>query len=638
MRFERVRAKLRAVATVRTGFLILAGALAIGLAGCSANTRVYTGTPVVTLTTDAADAFSTYIVGIGAIDVTEKNGTVYPISANYVSSGEYQADLTRRVNLTELLGVSGVPVGTYTSMTIEFDYSDPTIYLLGATSPAKVESTSGTSPPGIISVTVKFAPNHPLVVSLNQSIPVAIDIDLAASDSIDAATNTVTVLPYAVATVEPVDTNPIRARGEFVLDQASKGDFVENIRPFDDTYYGDSGEGALTVDTNSNTYFNFNGHTYVGSAGLAALASAESETVMTAYGSLGSLTSLTPTFNATAVYGGSSVITQGTEGLRGTVAARSGDTLTLERVQFVCPENLCQASTTLPYAEPYFPTATVTLGPSTVVSEDGVAASDLGIQSISVGQRVSVTGAVSGSTTGTTLTLSATHGQVRIQPTTIWGTLLSGSSASATLDLQQIGLEPLSTFNFSGTGVTGSEDASPANYLIDTGTTDESGTASGTLLQATGFMSPFGSAPPDFTASSIAPASAGPTDLIVQWKGGTTAPFSSSGSSGLVVNLGNSSIESAIMETGPQTVQLASLAASPTIAFGCASGSNCGNAEFGVGNGTNGISTFDSTSSFLSALSSTLDGSTGVATLVAIGTYDSANNTFYTQRIDIVTE
>lgn len=627
MRFDCARANPGAWATVRTALFALAGALAIGLAGCSANTRVYNGTPVLTLTADAAGAFSTYMIGIDTIELTQKNGYVYPLSSN-----DYQVDLTRRVNLTELFGAPGIPIGTYTSMTIYFDYSNPTIYLQGATTAATVKTSAG-STPTVIPVTVKFAPNHPLVVGLNTSTPLAIDIDLAASNAIDAATNTVTVNPYAVATVEPVDTNPLRARGQLVLSQPGKSNVLENIRPFDDTYYADPGVGALTVNTDSSTYFDVSGHVYVGSAGLNALANAEPGTVMTAYGNLGSLATITPEFDATQVYAGTSVSTQGTAVIRGTVAALSGNSLTLERAESVCPENYCLANHTVTY----YPTATVTIGPSTGITEDGTAASGLGAQSISVGQRISASGI---GTTGSSImpnTLDATSGEVRMQPTTIWGTLVSAASGSATLDLQQIDLSAPSTFDFTGTGVTGTEDANPASYLINTGTVDESATTAGTLLSATGFVTPFGSAPPDFIASSVTPASAGPTDLIVQWNGGTTAPFTSSGSSGLVVNLGNSSIQSAVMQTGPQTVQLSSLSASPTIAFGCAS-ANCGNAEFGIGNGSKGISVFDSSSSFLSSLTNTLDGSTGLSALVAIGTYDSASNTFYTQRIDIVTE
>ena len=624
MRFDCARAKPGALATVRTALLVLAGALAIGLAGCSARTPVYNGTPVLTLTADAAGAFGAYVIGIDTIELTQKGGYVYPAQSN-----DEQVDLTRRVNLTELFGAPGVPIGTYTSMTIYFDYSSPTIYLRGATKPATVKFPSSSK---IIPVTVKFAPNHPLVIGLNKSTPFAVDIDLAASTAIDAATNTVTVSPYAVATVEPVDTNPLRARGQLVLSQPGKSNVVENIRPFDDTYYTDPGVGALTVDTSSSTYFNISGHVYVGSAGLTALANAQSGTVMTAYGTLGSLATIIPEFNATQVYAGTSVSTQGTAVIRGTVAARSGDTLTLARAESVCPENYCLANATLTY----YPTATVTVGPSTVVTEDGAAASGLGVQSISVGQRVSVSGTGTKGTSVMPNSLDATTGEVRMQPTTIWGTLVSGASGSATLDLQQIDLDSPTTFDFTGTGVTGSEDANPASYSVNTGTTDESGTTAGTLLSAVGFMTPFGSAPPDFSASSVTPASAGPTDLIVQWNGGTTAPFTSSGSSGLVVNLGNASIQSAVMQTGPQIVQLSSLSASPTIAFGCSSG-NCGNAEFGIGNGAKGISVYDSSSSFLSGLTSTLNGSTGITELVAIGTYDSASNTFYTQRIDLVT-
>lgn len=628
MRLDCARARPSAVAALRIAIFALSGVLATMLAGCSANTAVSNGTPVLTLTTQAAGDFSTYIIGVYTVSLTRTDG--------YVAYGQVtdeEVDLTRRVNLSELFGAMGIPTGTYTSMTIDLDYAAPIIFLKGSTKQATVEDSSGTIDPGVVAVKVTFAPNHPLVVGLNKSTPMDIAIDLAASDSINTSTNTVTVSPFVVASAVPVNTETLRARGQFVLAQPSQNNFVENIRPFDDTYYLDSDVGALTVNTTASTYFNINGKTYTGSAGLSALAAIQPQTEVTAYGTLGSLAAITPALNATQVYAGTTVISPGTEVVRGVVSARSGNTLTLQRAEFVYQENAQPASSTLLY----FPTVNVTLGPSTVVSEDGVAASGLGLQSISVGQRVSVSGVATSSTSGASIVMNATNGQVRLQPTTLWGTLSSGAAGSATLDLQQIDVDAPSTFNFSGTGVTGTDDANPASYSVNTGTVDESGTTSGTLLTASGFVTPFGSAPPDFAATSIKPASAGPTSLIVEWSGGTTAPFTSSGSSGLVVNLGNSSITSATLRTGPQSVQLSSLPASPTISFGCASGS-CGNAEFGIGNVKNGVSVFNSASSFLSSLSSTLNGSTGIATLVAIGTFDSTNNTFYTQRIDLVTQ
>ncbi len=593
----------------------------MALAGCSASTLVNNGTPVLTLSSDAAGDFSSYVVGLYTITLTRSDGYV-----TYVQSSDQQVDLTRRTDLSELFSAIGAPTGSYTSASIVLDFSNPVVYLKGQTTPASVKSAAGTTNPGLMTLTVKFDPSHPLVISLNKSTPLAIDVDLAASNSISG--NTVTVKPFVVATVLPVATAPVRARGIFVMGNPSSGNFIENIRPFDDTYYGDGPVGALTVNTTAGTYFNINGTTYMGSAGLTAMAALNNSEVVTAYGTLGDLSTITPALDATAVYAGTSTISAGAEVVRGYVSARSGNSLTVQGAQYVCQEGPCFSNA----AFTLYPTATVNIGVSTVVSEDGVAASGLTTQSISIGQKIQASGL--GTVSGSTLTVDATSGHVRLQMTPAFGTLTSGTVGSATLNLLEIGPFAPSTFHFSGTGTSSANDANPASYTVNIGSIDASTLAAGSLLEPQGFVSPFGSAPPDFNAASLTDLANGPTTLIVEWTAGTPAPFTSSGSAGLVVNLLNSAITTAIMRTGPQSVALSSLPSSPTIVPGCPSTCS-GNSEYAIGNMTNGITVFNSASAFLSGLSSTLNGSTAVFKLVAIGTYDSTSNTFFTQRMDL---
>lgn len=628
MRFDCARAVPGASGALRTSICAVAAALAIALGGCSATTRVYNGTPVMMLTAEAAGDFSAYSVGLYTITLTRSDGYIV-----YAQATDQLVNLTRRTNLTELFSATGIPQGTYKSMTISLDYSSPIVYLKGQTSAAKVVNSAGANP-GVVSETVKFAPNHPLVVSLNQSTPFAIDIDLAASNSIDASTNTVTVKPFIVATIQPYESNPLRARGQIVISSPSAGNFTENIRPFDDTYYADGDVGALTVNTTSSTYFNIDGTTYTGTAGLTALGNLNPGVTVTAYGTLGNLSTITPTLNATAVYAGTTVITPGNEALHGIVTARSGNTLTLRGAEYVCREGYCFSND----AFSYYPTMTVTLGSGTIVSEDGIAASGLSAQSVSVGQQITALGVGNVTSSGVLTGFSANPGQIRMQPTPVWGTLSSGAMGSATVNVLEIGNYAPSAFSFAGTGVASSSDANPSSYALNTGSFDASTLSAGTLLEANGFVSPFGSAPPDFNASTVTNMANGPSTLIVEWTAGTTTPFSSSGSSGIVVNLGNTSITLAIMRSGPQTTQLSSFSSSPTIIAGCASGTCSGNSEYAIGSATSGIEVYDSPSSFLSGLSSTLNGSNKVFKLVAIGTYDSTTNTFYTQRMDVALE
>ena len=622
MTFDRARAKPGALGALRLSILGFGMALTAALAGCSTNTNVSNGTPVVTVTSQAAGEFSTYVVGITLYSATRSDGYIaYPAGYTY----EEFADLTQRVDLTELLNAVGIPTGTYKTVTIGIDYSSPIVYVDGQSSAAKVQNAGGTPNFGIVYVNVKLDPAHPLVIGLNQSTPLALDFDLAAANTIDAATNTVTVKPFAVATTTPADTEPVRARGLFVAANTGASNFVEDIRPFQDNIY--STVGALTVNTSSSTYFNVNGKVYTGAAGLAAVAGLSSNTPMIAIGSLGDMSTITPGFNATQVYAGTPVSNGQYEHVTGIVTARSGNTITVSDATYLFYEGYCTSNLCFTW----FPSLNVTVGPNTVVTQDGVStASALSDQSISVGSTIDAVGI--NTNNANPPKLDASSGLVRLQSTPAWGTLVSGASGSATLNLLSMGPVAASAFNFAGTGLSGA-DATAASYALDTAAAtsgaDQSATAAGTLLRADGFPTPFGTAPPDFTATAVTPGTSEPADLIVEWSAGSSgslAPFTSYDSSSLALNLtGNTLAEIMI---GPQTTPITT---APAITIS-------GGTEFAIGNAASGVSEFGSSSGFASGLTSTLNGSTQVYRVVAVGSYDAGTNTFTASRVDVALE
>jgi hypothetical protein len=631
MIFDRARAKPGAFGALRLWIFGLGAALAAALAGCSTNTHVNNGTPVVTVNAQAAGDFSAYVVGVTLYSATRSDGYVaYPAGYTY----EEFADLTQRVDLTELLNAVGIPTGTYTSVTVGIDYSAPIVYVKGQTSAATVQNASKTQNFGIVYVNVKLDPAHPLVVNLNQSTPLALDFDLAAMNSISG--NTVTVRPFVAATASPTDTEPVRARGLFVAANTGAGNFVENIRPFEDNIY--STVGALTVNTASTTYYNINGKVYTGSAGLAAMAGLTSNTPIVAYGTLGDMSTITPGFTATQVYAGTVVSNGQYEHVRGIVTAISGGDLTVSDATYLYYEGYCLSNLCFTL----YPTATVKVGSATLVTQDATAtASALSIQSISVGSQIDAVGLGSTNSSGA-LTLDSTQGLVRLQSTPVWGTLVSGTSGSATLSVLSMGSVPASSFNFAGTGSSSANDAVAASYAVNTaGATagaDQSATPANTLLRTDGFPTPFGSAPPDFTATDVIAGSAEPADLIVEWSSGsgTTSPFTSYDSTSLALNL--ASATTAEVVTGPQadcsgtaTPACTPLTGTPAITI---SGGN----QFAIGNAANGISVFSAPSAFASDLTSALNGSTSVFRVVAIGSYDAATNTFTASRVDVALE
>ena len=635
MILDRARAKPGAPGALRLWIYGFGAALAAALAGCSTSTHISNGTPVVTVNAQAAGDFSTYVVGITVYSLKRSDGYIaYP--AGYTA--EEFADLTQRVDLSELLNAVGIPTGTYTSVVIGIDYSYPIVYLNGATTAATLQNTSKTNP-GIVYVTVTLDPSHPLVVGFNQSTPLALDFDVAASNTVDAATNTVTVRPFVEAVTPSNDAQPVRARGLIVTTYAAQSNFIQNIRPFEDNVY--STVGALQVNTTATTYYDVDGKAYTGSAGLTALAGLPSNTPVVAEGTLGgtpagSSSSITPSLTATNVYAGTVVANGEFEHVRGIVSAVSSDNLTVLGATYLYYEGYCSTGN-LCYT--YYPTATVNLGSSTVVTEDGVtpaSGTNFSNQSISVGSQIDAVGLGSTSSSGA-LTLNATSGLVRLQSTPIWGTLDSGTSSSATLNVYALGTTGFGagSFNFAGTGSTAASYAVNTSALGTAG--DESATPVGSVLRVDGFPASFGAAPPDFNATAVTLGTSEPADLIVEWSGsGTTAPFTSQDSTSLVLNLASTDLAEVV--TGPQSdcpstakTACTPLTGTPAITISAAN-------QFAIGNATKGVSVFTTSSAFATDLSSTLNGSTTVYRVVAVGSYDSASNTFTATRVDVALE
>ena len=595
------------------------------LASCSGYNNVTYGTAVMTMS-DVSGDFTSYVVNVDAITLTRSDGVVVEPLATPET-----VDLVKIHDLSELVAAPAVPVGTYTTLTLTLDYSAPdiTVNVAGVPTAATPLATSGTAM-SVATLTVAFDPNNQLVINAQECTRLAIDINLAASNTINfsASPLTVTVQPIMTATVAPADQTVMRARGIFVIAQPSSGDYIVNMRPFNDLI---SALGALTVSTSSTTYFNLNGAVYTGAAGLTAMQSLQISTPIVAYGTLGSFATITPGFNATAVYAGTSIENPLADFLTGTVSAVNGATLNLHGASYV--SRLA--------APGYFADVPVTVGSSTIVTEDGVAAGGLSTQSISVGQVVTISGQ-SGTDAAGNFSLDATGtvtgappGTVRLQPTPVWGTLNSAVAGSMSIDVLSIGDFEPSALTFTGTGSSSGNDAVPASYAVNTPGIDESATAAGTLLETYGLVTPFGSAPPDFTASSVTAGTATPQTLVVEWEnGGAASPFLSASSAGLVVDLTNANLSSTIqyIATGPTQTQLTTLPASPTIAFAAGSPLTLAVGPVTV-NSIATIQVFNSASGFATALASALNGTNLVYRLVCVGQYSSATNTFTATQV-----
>jgi hypothetical protein len=629
----------------------LSAALAMLFITSCGNNLFIAGTPVVTLTAQHGQ-FTSYIVTIDQINLTRSDGTVLALPLNQNQTG-LRVDLAQQTDFVQLLEAPALEEGTYVSATFFLDYGSSYVTIdAGGTagSTTLIDGITGTTP-GQESILVTFDPSHPLVVGNQTSSLINFNIDLEASNTVNNANGlpaTVTVHPVITASATPIYQKPIFVRGLFVFADTNAGNFVMNTRPLRDVI--NNTDGAITVIPNAQTYYNIDGVPYVGATGLAQLSALKAETASLQIAAIGTSTAIgglnndTPTFTATQVYAGTSLESTIQDHVTGIVIGRSGDTITLGGAALVDRVGDLGFSASIP----------VTLAPSTVtgatiVSVDGVMNPSPAptTDTISIGQYIEVSGKVNptGPSNGfvninpdgsfNPIGLDATYGQVRIKPTTLWGTLNSATTGSANLTLNWIQYyEPVPAYiNFTGAGT----NTSATNYTVNTGSTDLSATAPGTLLNVVGFTNAYGSGPPDFTATSITPATSLPQQLIIEWSGdGSNNPFTVVAGAGLYVNLQDANLLAGavhVLRTGPfsadqDITKLPNPDPTLLVIVPATSG------QFSIGNVPNGIYVFTDTTAFAARVQYNTGAIGPISKLVATGQYDGAGH-FVATNIEI---
>ncbi len=590
------------------------------LVGSCGGTTYYNGTPVVVMTA-TNNHFSSFIVSIDAITLTRSDGNVF----NALALAE-QADLTHVVDLSQMLEAPAIPTGTYNQGTITLDFSTASInYDVNGQSVALTPLDNSGAAVTTVTLTFNFDPSHPLVVNYQQGVNLGLEFDLAASTIVNAAAGTMNFTPMVVASTLIANNNPVFVRGLFLIAQPSSNDFILNTVPLHDNNPYGATFGAATIAVDSNTVYDLNGVIYTGSTGLNLLTTLPLNALVGAQGTFSDISQVTPVLHATQIYAGNSLEGPAVDHFVGTVSARSGDTLTLHNVSVIPRGGAANG-----VGQTFLANAPVTMGASTIINTDGSTTAGASNLAISVGQQVEAIGQVTtDATTGAVTGLDVTQGEVRLQSTRLWGTLLSAAPGNLQLALAGIGVSYTSAFTFTGTGA--SVDANPSNYAVNTGTLDESAVPANTVLQVDGLVTPFGSAPPDFNASAVTTPASIDSLLQVEWPAGTLSPFVSSSTSGLLVDLSNANLTSATIDTGPYSVDVHTLGSMPLIVPDTTNGTN-----YAIGAGGAAImNTFVSFSGLVSQISTELGASHNLHKLVAVGHYDPSTNTFIAKRIDI---
>ena len=632
----------------------LLGACAFGLiaAGCHRN-NLDSGFGVAwtTLTTtDDAGQFTSYLVTIDSVIlVGTLNGDVSAIAVPET------VDFARLTNLSELWATASLPVDTYTQAIITLDYTSAQISVMVNGAPVKVTVVDPTgATPTTIAVTVALDPGNQLVLqptfATSNALRLAFNYDMTASNKVDMTTSppTLTVKPFMSAATTAADSKLIRVRGPLINSSVSLGTYTVVVRPFFDEV---NSLGIDTMFNDANTVYTYGGVTYVGAPGLTALSQASAGSTETA-----AFCTFEPTptpaagviagiFHSVYVVAGGTLEDFFTEGIEGDVIARSGNTLTLRGGTVTA-----NAAEVILYVDT---DSQVLIGPNTLVTADGVSTlGSLNYNSIAVGQHITARGLYSVNAAGVTI-VDATGstvdtGSVRLQSTELFGSLTSATSGSLAMNLQAIESYPASVYDFAGNGVSAASDPAAANFLVNTGALTLPTAAPGDPVWVDGYVAPFGTAPPDFTAFSVLAEPSVPATLAVIWTGtGTAAPFSALTSTGLTIDLTNAAFGSGQLRIGAETVDITTLSASPSIVPGVGapdptSGLPLYNPRFSVGPGaltsvsTNPIASFNTFAAFVTQLNTTFATPTSATQFVARGLYDRASNTFTASSIDVV--
>jgi hypothetical protein len=610
----------------------------LAIAACS-------GSTVVTLTaTPSSDPFVTYRVGLVSIQLQTSSGK----PSTVIFPAETTVDFTKATDLSEVLGAPTVPKGTYAGAVITLDYSTAQIIYddgsLDGVALTAVDSSGKAL--GLARVTVTLDPADPLRSAAKQAYRLSLSLNLAASNLINLSNDTVTITPLIAASMQPIDSKQVRLNGP--LQGANSSFLATGVMPFNSST---AALGNLSIEPSDTTTYEINGFVSTGAAGQSQLAALPSDTVVTVFGTLTASSSAaiidttttadttttdtttttpvvtTPTTStaATVTFTASQVLVDGgVQGvglaqLSGTVSARSGNTLGVEDA------TLIQNGT--PTLVPG--TTIVNVGPSTLVTFFGQGVEDaISTQQISVGSVIDAFGTASNTSTGQVL-LDASAGRVRLNLTSALGLVTVQGSNTLTLDLTALGGRAISAFDFTGSG------ADPTQYGVAFGsgsTPDLSNSTVGAPVIVSGFANAFASASPNFTASTLLDPTTINAELVIDWSGGTAAPFSSFDSSSIVLDPATSNFgQRHQIQIGSQLINLVGLASNATITPATSS-----TAVFSIGHASSStVENFETYPAFITQLQTELNGTTLATGMTAIGQYTASTFAFSATGISI---
>ena len=550
---------------------------------------------------DAPGDFLTYTVDVTSLTLTRSDGTTVQLLP-----ATTRVDFAQYSSLSEFLTAAAIPPGIYVSGVISLSFSGSDIEAEDNSGNA-VKLTpvdQGGNALAALDLSIRLDTGHTLLVAPGIPHLLNVEFDLDTSNTVN--NNTVIVQPFLVASVDPATGVEHQVRGPLSSVDATGSRFSLSLRPFS-VLGGDY--GLLSIYTTANTVFDIDQQAFTGGAGLAALQAAGATTAVLVQGQFDFDSHR---FIADRVFAGSSVPGGTLDAVQGVVVSRSGNTLVMRGT------TLYRAGQTAVFRD----SVSVTLGTGMTVHQAGDPAGSSDISDISVGQTLLVFGMLT-DTNPASLKLDAGSGFALLELTEVDGTVSANAGGILTLSLQGIQGRPVALFDFAGTG------SSAASYKLALSAGLGSGIGIGDPVRAFGFVAPFGSAPPDFTARSLVDFVDSGALLSLAWDSpGTPNAFTGlDASSGILVNLGSGPILHRLRQGGVVT-DLFSLPSPPTV-----DGSVFGLYAI-LQNGT--VQVHLSFANFIGDLQTRLAAGAKVRGCFAMGGFDSSTGVMDSGRIAII--
>jgi len=503
--------------------------------------------------TDADGDFLHYAVDIISLTLETANGRTVEVLPR-----DTRVNFTDYVDLTELVSAIAVPPATYVAGTISLDYTNSKVVVEDSMDPngykqAVVTDLEGEQL-GRTNLKIVLAERDQLVITKRRAAFLQLDFDLEASHEVDLSETPAEakLAEFILAEVHPVDEKNIRVRGPLVEANVEDMNYVIRVRPFNDRV---SDFGRFVVNVTDATEFEVDEVMYAGAEGLRALNAAGAGTPTIA---AGTLRTSDREFTAHIVLAGTSVPGHDRDAIVGNVIARDDNFLTVRGATII------PRAVSIDRPIHWHDDVVVEVGPNTKVFKDGYRNSDLTIDAISIGQRVTIRGTQPTPTTDALapqILFDATNGAVRMHVTHLSGIVNSIMPGETEMTLFSIDRRRAGIFDFTGTGPSRDLDANPDEYQVATGNLTLDSLGTGRPIAAWGFPETFGMAPPDFEGRTVIDYSDVRSALGVGWgASGTETPFLSIGTDGLLLWNKNPDIDQRhYIKQGPVLIDLTEL-------------------------------------------------------------------------------